>query len=242
MVYCSVEEAWGKNFNTIVNSKTRRKITPPRPKKIDNYKIESGMVGSADTNAYASFTPQDNSKQRRERFNTKMEPLEFQRNSGVSELQSNIDTGGPITDSFIEELYYSKEKQNETPSQYSLLNAANANVVVSNQHLQNQYRKYIDYIERLEKRIEHLEAELKRERGRTGNTGLYNLIIYVVTGIFIIFLLDAFVRLGKCIGSGGLGGSLELRQQPKFIPDLREYLPKRPLNGGTFVPNRFYYS
>ena len=49
-----------------------------------------------------------------------------------------------------------------------------------------------DFEERINK---HLEAELKRERGRTGNTGLYNLIIYVVTGIFIIFLFDAFYSI-----------------------------------------------
>ena len=239
MPYCSVDEAWGPNFKNLV--KPRKAITPPRP-KLDDYKIEEGMVGSADTGAYASFQMTDKSKARRDRYNNKMEPLEYQRGMGVKRLESDAATGGPITDSFIEELYYSKNNTKEEPSPYSLMNSANANQVVSEQHLQNQYRKYVEYIEKLERRIEHLERELKRERERTGNSGLYNVIIYIASGIFIIFLLDAFVRLGKCLGDGGVGSSLSLKD--KYVPDIREYMPRRPpaFRGGSFAPNRFYYS
>lgn len=242
MPYCSVEEAWGKNFKNLV--KPQKKITPPRP-VINNYKIEEGMVGAADTGAFASFKMTDKSNSRRARYNNSMEPLEFQRGMGVKRLESDVSTGGPITDSFIEDLYYSNEKKSETPSPYSLMNSANANMVVSNEHLQNQYRKYVDYIEKLEKRIEHLEDELERERNKGPNSGLYNMIIYVFSGIFIIFLLDAFVRLGKCMGNGGFGGSLSLKENMKQFPDVRDYMPRRPalFRGGAtdFVPNRFYY-
>ena len=50
MPYCSVEEAWGKNFQKMV--KPPKRVTPPRP-KICDYKIEEGVVGAADTGAYA---------------------------------------------------------------------------------------------------------------------------------------------------------------------------------------------
>ena len=92
-----------------------------------------------------------------------MEPLEYQRGMGVKRLETDIDAG-PITDSFIEDLYYSKQKTNEEPSPYSLLNSANANVLMSNNHLQDQYRKYVEYIEKLERRIKKLERDLKNER------------------------------------------------------------------------------
>ena len=237
MPYCSVEEAWGKNFKNL--TKPPKKITPPKP-NIEKYKIEEGMVGAADTGAYASFNIGDSGKNRKQRYNTNVEPLEFQRGMGVKRLDTN--TGGPVTDSFIEDLYFAEDNKQEQ-SQYSLLNSASANVVVSDGHLQNQYRKYIEYIGRLEKRIEQLELELEREKNRTSNSGLYNIIIYIVSGIFIIFLLDCFVRLGKCIGNGGLGGSLKLKETP-YIPDIRNMVRRPMFRGGNsgFVPNRFYYN
>ena len=245
MPYCSVEEAWGKNFKNL--TKPRKKITtPPRP-MIENYKIEEGMVGSADTTAYASFKMSDKSRARKARYNNSMEPLEFQRGMGVKRLEADIDTGGPITDSFLEDLYgkkVNKDARGEggVPTPYSLLNSSGANLV-SDEHLQHSYKKYVDYIAKLEKRIEHLEDALKRERAKTPNSGIYNLIIYVFSGIFIIFLLDTFVRLGKCVGNGGFGGSLSLKR----VPDIREYMPRprEMFRGGappTFVPNRFFYN
>ena len=138
MPYCSVEEAWGKNFQKSV--KPPKRVTPPRP-KICDYKIEEGVVGAPDTGAYASFKTGGGGAASRERFSTRMEPVEYQRGEGLNNVETNIDVGGPITDSFIENLYYSKQKTNEEPSPYSLLNSANANVVRSNNHLQDQDRK-----------------------------------------------------------------------------------------------------
>ena len=54
------------------------------------------------------------------------------------------------------------------------------------------------------------------------------MVIYVFSGIFIIFLLDAFVSLGKCVGNGGFGGSLSLKGNIKNFPDVRDYIPRRP--------------
>ena len=109
------------------------------------------MVGAADTGAYASFKMTDKSNSRRVRYNNSMEPLEFQRGMGVKRLESDVNTGGPITDSFIEDLYYANEKKQIYPVPYSLNEFQQTQMlIVSNEHLQNQYRKYVDYIEKLE--------------------------------------------------------------------------------------------
>ena len=235
MPYCSVDEAWGPNFKNLV--KPRKAITPPRP-KLDDYKIEEGMVGSADTGAYASFQMTDKSKARRERYSNKMEPLEYQRGMGVKRLESDVTTGGPITDSFIEDLYYSKNNTKEEPSPYSLMNSANANQVVSDKHLQNQYRKYIDYIEKLEKRITQLEEQLQNERKGRRTNNFYNIVLYIFAGVFIIFLLDCFVRLGKCLNThGGLGATLKLsKQAAQRILPTNLPLPTQPLPSNYFQP------
>ena len=62
--------------------------------------------------------------------------------------------------------------------------------------------------------------------------------MYIFAGIFIIFVLDCFVRLGKCLNThGGLGATLKLdreaisRLMPQNLP-----IPRPSLDAAYFQP------
>lgn len=127
---------------------------------------------------------------------------------------------------------YMKTKKTDTNK--VPLYAAQSNLV-SDMHMQNQYKKYIEYISKLEKRIKVLEKQLENERKNNNKYCIYNVVLYILGGIFVIFLLDCFVRLGGCLVSqGGLGGSLNINKiQPPRIPRIQ--MPNIPR--GLFNPN-----
>ena len=215
MPYCTIEEAWGNSFGK-------------KPKKIKKYKIEENeMANNTMSPLLAEYPSNQETLFKKSAQTKKIKPL----NSYVA----NADSG--ISNEFIEDLY-NKKTSKPTNSQYSLENAAQCNMVASDDHLQKQYRKYIEYIEKLEKRIQHLEKQLEAEKNNNKTSGIYNIVLYIFAGVSIIFVLDCFVRLGKCLNThGGLGATLKLdkeaisRLMPQNLP-----LPRQVLDSAYFQP------
>ena len=52
------------------------------------------------------------------------------------------------------------------------------------------------YISQLEKRIGELEEELRQCRNKIGNT-VYDILLYILSGIFLIYILHLFMKLGN---------------------------------------------
>ena len=61
----------------------------------------------------------------------------------------------------------------------------------------SQNRKNIDYIRYLEKRIEDLERQLDEKVIAVNKDNVYDVFIYIFSGVFILFVLDLVLRLGK---------------------------------------------
>ena len=226
MPYCSIEEAWGSSFGK-------------KPAKTKKYKIE------ADELAYNSMTPKlaeypNHNEKLFEKSSEKIKHrVQMPNKINIDDFSINMNAGTAMSDDFIEEIY----SKNDESKQYSLENASECNLVSSNEHLQNQYRKYIDYIAKLEKRIKHLENQLDAERRNNKKNGIYNIVLYIFAGIFIIFLLDCFVRLGKCLNThGGLGATLRLSKEAAARA-MPQNLPMPSLDGNYFKSplNQFRY-
>ncbi len=216
MPYCTIQEAWGNSFGK-------------KPKKIKKYKIEENEMANNTMSPLLADYPgsQETLFKKKSAQAKNIKPL----NSYVA------NTGSELSNEFIEDLYQ-KKTSNKLNSQYSLENAAQFNMVASDAHLQKQYRKYIEYIEKLEKRIQHLEKQLEAEKNTKKTSGIYNIVLYIFAGIFIIFVLDCFVRLGKCLNThGGLGATLKLdreaisRLMPQNLP-----IPRPSLDAAYFQP------
>ena len=64
---------------------------------------------------------------------------------------------------------------------------------------EEDYGNLSEYVRECEARIQSLEAELREQRVLDLPEHMVNAIIYIITGIFILFLLDIFVKLGKML-------------------------------------------
>lgn len=224
MPYCTIEEAWGQSFGK-------------KKHKAKTFKIEEDKLAhDVQTPLLASY-PNNNVKLLKVSHSKKPNVIAPMNHESSLEVNLADMNNNSLNDEFIDNLY-KNNKNLTTSTQYCLENSANCNKVDSNQHLQNQYRKYIEYIEKLEKRITQLEEQLHNERKGRRTNNFYNIVLYIFAGVFIIFLLDCFVRLGKCLNThGGLGATLKLSKQAaqRMLPTNLP-LPTQPLPSNYFQP------
>ena len=65
--------------------------------------------------------------------------------------------------------------------------------IVESREQTNKLNDMMNYIKKLEKQNKRLKRLLKKRQNNKSN--LFDLLLYIISGIFIIFILDSFIRL-----------------------------------------------
>ena len=96
----------------------------------------------------------------------------------------------------------------------------------------SQNQQNIKYIEYLEERINKLEEELRNKENElqvenNNKNSFYDIFIYIFSGIFILFVLDLVLRLGKYLGEKKFKGF-------PAAPSLTPKLATNPLQLGGY--------
>ena len=156
MPYCSIEEAWGNDFNMNINK--------------DNNELDSSTNNfENDNNEYMSFDNDNN-------------------NNYSSQYQDFKDL---IDEKVIDDnLSVSIEKKSKKDKIEHFVD--NEDIVsFRNNKIKNKKKKKID------KTIENFIDTPNFLDKSNQESNMFNILIYILTGIFIIFILDIFTRLGK---------------------------------------------
>lgn len=180
MSYCSLEEAWGSDFQR--NSETNRNY-------FENVHSEEQEKKNAQLKTKSNYIP----------YNVSL-PENSQRNfleniKSVEEEESTIDT---LEDTEEDTKHLERERESGTEDTY--LSSKDYFLYKKYQRLATKYknrllRKYKSI--KKEDIIEGFTSSSPTDADIVGEKRLNDLLIFVIFGVFIIFILDTFVKLGK---------------------------------------------
>lgn len=156
MPYCSIEEAWGNNFN--LNSSS-----PAEP-------THSSSVLSGHNEDDEYFTLSHNLNP------THIEQLENTCDKVKDDINPYSKLENIIDDTVLEKKISKKQQVISQRDDTDLIS-------FKNQHI--------------DKTIETMVDTPKFLVNETNDKNMMNIVIYIITGIFIIFILDIFTKLGK---------------------------------------------
>lgn len=206
MPYCSIEEAWGQNFLSNKNQPKRfKKIVPEfaNSNKLGYSSIEIPQSNIYDSNAKSIFCPKKSKKSKRRRsfsrtYNRLPEhsgpetrlpkkivkkQLSFKNNKFMSERKrnnsmNNIDLPINEYDKIVEQEmndndYIEEEYNNDTNENFTNNDYINQ-IVEENRKLKNLLNKF--------------------QTQSYDKDGIFDLVVFISTGIFLIFLLDLITK------------------------------------------------
>ena len=222
MPYCSIKEAWG-NMNNDSNStvNVNKHLFTNTKNNVINNNINQKQHQKLDMN----YLIPDKYRNVSNLYNNN--------NNNLTRVNYKNIVEKPYSDKPSRQIYnYSKNTNNNKNNNKNNSNDNNS-MIISN--LNSQNRKNLEYIQYLEKRIEQLENKLMNKENELNNNNnkdsVYDIFIYVFSGIFILFILDLVLRLGKYLGQRQLNN---FPSAPSFSPKM----VTNPLQLGGFN-NRF---
>ena len=191
MNYCTLEEAWGTNQTTEHFSNKNKNKNKNKTENFENYqKVEyqnSELYNPYNENVYGPNKPlkrTDNSHRfdfsrgitklpntngKKKRIN--LPPINLENDDNSSEVNQEIN-----------------EEINEEVNQDDINLNEEEDTVKSNNHINNK----LDYI------ISQFESKENLDT-YSDSSNINDLLLFIFTGIFFIFILDIFVKIGKKI-------------------------------------------
>ena len=188
MTYCSLEEAWGENFFNPSTSINNNQITQVQTNN-DNIPSYSGLPKSSKSNIvpYDVKFPEQSSRN----FTHPIQDQEESDNDSALELLEDDDR----------DIRHIDQQRNVKPEyEPDYLTSEDYFLYKKYQKLANKYKN------KLKRRYRNFKDEnpniLEGFSSQTDNSNDYNIkdiLIILIIGIFLIFILDIFVKIGARI-------------------------------------------
>lgn len=222
MPYCTIKEAWGNqtnnnNNNAMVNSHLFKKQNNKNMNVNNNMKHQYLDMNYLIPDKYKNVTNLYNQNQNQNKGNGPATRISYQNvlekpyAEKPSKYVSNYSNK-------LNNLNINNKPQNQQP-----INQVNGNNRAVND-LMSQNKQNLQYIQYLEERIEKLEQKLLDKEteiaANNNKNSFYDIFIYIFSGIFILFILDLVLRLGKYLG----------KKQLKTFPSAPSFSPKIATN------------
>ncbi len=212
MPYCTIEEAWGNNLTSNKSNDRFKKITPEfsyDPNDSKYFPSEYSESDIFDKNAQSIFC-----KKKKNKVNRKKS---FSRTYNRLPEHSGPKTRLPKTGKIQKRLVFSKKKKKKLADINSIPNNDNLDVPINNydklleQKLNNNYdsdsdieisdeqenfenkENYVTLLRDENIKLKNMIEEIKNT-SYDRNDNIFDLIIFLSTGIFVIFLLDTVTK------------------------------------------------
>lgn len=220
MPYCTIEEAWGNSqYNFIkeqdkieINNKVKIEQVPKNIVPENSYDYQD-MYNNVqypnidyDQNILSIYPVreealQDAPKDYESLYDRSNYDSLGNHNDNNKLLQKNIES--------IEKYNYQKKNvniklsENETENNKEIINK-NSKKEKEKEHFSNKnkneyFKSYIEHLENQNKQLKNYLQVLKKKNNSSSNSNsnIFDLLLYIISGIFIIFILDSFVNLIK---------------------------------------------
>ena len=181
-MYCTLQEAWGD-----IDKSVKESFENPKKENYSNYK----KISNPEAELYNSYNESIYGSNKKKTIDNNGERFDFSRginrlpNSNGSKKRVNL----PPINLNDDESYEINDNENDNENDND------------NDYYDKDENEYIDddnkisIISKLNQIIKQIDANKNINEGDGNNVN--ELLLYIITGVFLIFILDTFVRIGK---------------------------------------------